>query len=248
MNYYKTLSACIVGGALLLVGSAAPARAQLSIGIGAPTLTIGINVPAFPRFARVPGYPVYYAPRVKANYFFYDGMYWVYDRDQWYASSWYDGPWGSVDPGYLPLPLLRIPVRYYRQPPRDFRGWGKDRPPHWGEHWGRDWEQQRSGWNHWDPRSASPPAPLPTYQRQYRGNRYPHQEEQQRALHREHYRYQPSDPVVRQRYQDRDGQTEYRRSPERPEEDRRNPSDHQNRDERGASHDERGGDGHDSRR
>ena len=46
----------------------------------------------------MPGYPVYYAPRINSNYFFYDGMYWVYQRDNWYASSWYNGPWGLVAP------------------------------------------------------------------------------------------------------------------------------------------------------
>jgi hypothetical protein len=45
-----------------------------------PNLSIGINVPLYPEFERVPGYPVYYAPEVDSNYFFYDGMYWVFLR------------------------------------------------------------------------------------------------------------------------------------------------------------------------
>jgi hypothetical protein len=184
----------------MLLWTAAPANAQLSIGIAMPGVSIGINVPVYPELVRVPGYPVYYAPRLNSNYFFYDGMYWVYQRDSWYSSYWYNGPWGLVAPEVVPLYVLRIPVRYYRQPPVYFRGWQRDAPPRWGEHWGNDWTQRRSGWDRWNRNSAPAPAPLPAYQRQYSGSRYP-QVEQQPALHGQNYRYQPKDPVIRQHYQ-----------------------------------------------
>src|SRR6185369_2802620 len=70
-------------------------------------------------------------------------------------------------------------------------------PPRWGEHWGRDWEQRRSGWDRWERNAVPEPAPLPTYQRSYSGNRYP-TVEQQKALHSENYRYQPREAAVRQ--------------------------------------------------
>lgn len=187
----------------LLLSSAASAAVQVSIGIGLPNVSIGINLPAYPQLVRVPGYPVYYAPRLEANFFFYDSMYWVYQDDNWYASSWYNGPWGLVGPGAVPVYVLRIPVRYYRQPPAYFREWRPDAPPRWGDHWGRDWEQRRSGWDRWNRRAAPPPAPLPVYQRQYSGDRYPRQVKQQQELHEKNYRYQPRDPVVRQHYQER---------------------------------------------
>ena len=182
--------------------SATSALAQVSVGIGLPSVSIGINLPLFPELVRVPGHPVYYAPRMNSNYFFYDGMYWVYQGDNWYASSWYNGPWGVVGPEVVPLFVLRIPVRYYRVPPAYFQGWRRDAPPRWNEHWGRGWEQQRSGWDKWDRKSAPAPAPLPVYQRRYAGDKYPHVE-QQRALHGSNYRYQPRDTVVRQHYQER---------------------------------------------
>ena len=116
----------------VLVLSATPAVAQVSIGIGLPNVSIGINLPTYPRLVRVPGYPVYYAPGVNANFFFYDGLYWVYRDDNWYASSWYNGPWGPVAPEAVPLYILRVPVRYYRQPPTYFGGWRPDAPPRWG--------------------------------------------------------------------------------------------------------------------
>ena len=82
----------------LVIGSVTSATAQVSIGIGLPGVSIGINLPVYPQLVPVPGYPVYYAPQVNSNYFFYDGMYWVYQSDNWYASSWYNGPWGLVAP------------------------------------------------------------------------------------------------------------------------------------------------------
>jgi len=184
----------------LLLCSVTSAKADVSIGIGLPNVSIGINLPLYPELERVPGYPVYYAPRMDANYFFYDGMYWVYQGDNWYASSWYNGPWGMVGPEFVPLYVLRIPVRYYRQPPVYFRGWQSNAPPRWGQHWGPGWERQRRGWNHWNRSSAPRPAPLPVYQRQYSGDRYPHVE-QQRVVHNQQYRYQPRDKAVRQHYQ-----------------------------------------------
>jgi hypothetical protein len=177
----------------LVLSSAASAAVQVSI---------GINLPVYPQLVRVPSYPVYYAPRLQTNYFFYDGMYWVYQDDNWYASSWYNGPWGYVDSEVVPLFILRIPVRYYRQPPAYFYGWLPDAPPRWGDHWGPNWEQRRSGWDRWNHRAAPAPAPLPVYQRQYSGNRYPQQVQQQHELQQRNYRYQPRDPVVRQSYQE----------------------------------------------
>jgi hypothetical protein len=177
-----------------------PAAAQVSIGIGLPGVSIGINIPSYPELSPMPNYPVYYAPRGAVNLFFYDGMYWVYQRDNWYASSWYNGPWGLVGPEVVPVFVLRIPVRYYRHRPAVWAGWRADAPPRWGERWGHDWEQHRKGWDQWDRHTAQARAPLPVYQRQYSGNRYP-REEQQHALLKDKYRYQPQEPVVREHYQ-----------------------------------------------
>ncbi len=181
----------------LLLGSASYAETQFNIGVSIPGVNIGISSPDYPQFERVPNYPVYYAPRAQTNFFFYDGLYWVYQQDNWYASSWYDGPWYTVAPRAVPLYVLRIPVRYYRHPPEYFNGWRRDAPPRWGEHWGNDWERQRSGWDRWERGAAPPPAPLPSYQRQYSGERYPRVEQQQQDLHGRNYRYQARDADVR---------------------------------------------------
>jgi hypothetical protein len=184
----------------LLFGPVTTAFAQVSIGIGVPNVNIGIRFPIYPEFQQVPGYPVYYAPQVDANFFFYDGMYWVYQNDNWYASSWYNGPWALVSPMVVPVYILRVPVRYYRAPPVYFHGWRQDAPPRWGDHWGNDWQRQHAGWDHWNHSAVPASAPLPTYQQQYSGNRYPSYE-QQRTISNQNYRYQPHEPVVQQHYQ-----------------------------------------------
>ena len=197
----------IVLSMLLFPVNAAHAEVNVGIGISAPGVNIGINMPAYPRLVRVPGYPVYYDPRVDSNYFFYDGMYWVFQGEDWYASSWYNGPWEFVERDVVPLYVLRVPVRYYRRPPPYFSGWRADAPPRWGDHWGREWEQRRGGWDQWDRRSAPRPAPLPSYQRKYSGDRYPREPEQQHSIRSDKYRYQPREPVTQQHYQQQRRQT-----------------------------------------
>jgi hypothetical protein len=186
----------------LLLGTLAPAFAQISINFGGPGVSIGINLNAYPTLQRVPGYPVYYAPGMNSNYFFYDGLYWVYQADDWYASSWYNGPWTLVDRMDVPVYLLRVPVRYYRHAPSYFSGYRADDAPRWGEHWGASWEQRHQGWDQWNRKSAPAPAPLPTYQRQYTGSRYP-QASQQAVLESQNYRYQPRDAVAQRAFEQR---------------------------------------------
>ncbi len=199
---YSLIALSILAGSVTAV---TPAMAEVSVSVSIPGVSIGINLPLYPELVPVPGYPVYYAPRLNSNFFFYDGAYWVYERDNWYASSWYNGPWGLVVPEVVPLYVLRVPVRYYRDPPEYFREWRPDAPPRWGKHWGNEWEQHRRGWDKWNRSSVPAPAPLPVYQRKYSGDRYPRVEQQQ-ELHGQNYRYQPRDAVVRQHYQEQAAQ------------------------------------------
>ena len=179
---------------------AAPAMAQVSLSFNTPGLSVGVNIPTYPDLEQVPDYPVYYAPGLASNLFYYDGMYWLLQDDSWYASTWYNGPWQGVGAQDVPLFVLRVPVRYYRSPPAYFRGWQGDAPPRWDDHWGPDWSQHHRGWDQWNRRDAPRPAPLPTYQRQYSGARYP-QAEQQRVIRQQNDKYEPHDAAVRQRIQ-----------------------------------------------
>lgn len=185
-----------------LLIAVALALAATTSSIAQVNVSIGINIPVYPQLVRVPGYPVYYAPQLDSNYFFYDGMYWVYADDNWYASTWYNGPWELVAPDFVPLFILRVPVRYYRRAPVYFRDWRRDAPPRWGDHWGNTWYARHRGWDSWNRSAAPAPAPLPVYQRQYSGSRYPHAQ-QQVTLQTHNYRYSPRDATVRRQYEAR---------------------------------------------
>lgn len=185
----------------MLLCAAMPAHAQVSVGIQSHGVSIGFNVSTYPRMVAIPGYPVYYDPRMNSNYFFYDGLYWVYQDNNWYSSGWYDGPWDQVGPQYVPAFVLRVPVRYYRQRPAYFAGWSVDVAPRWGEYWGNDWQRQRSGWDNWDRHTVYHAAPLPAYQAQYSGRRYPRAVEQQYSIQSTRYHYQPREAVAQQYYQ-----------------------------------------------
>lgn len=187
----KLIAALLLGLGAALPASAADIR-----------VSIGIDVPVYPTLQRIPNYPVYYAPSVRGNYFFYDGLYWAFVDGEWYASSWYNGPWHFVDRYDVPVYLLRVPVRYYRYAPATFRSWRADAPPHWHVYWGSTWASRRAGWDRWDVRSAPPPAPLPLYQRTYSRDRYPRLQEQVVIASR-NYRYEPREQAAREVFRER---------------------------------------------
>ncbi len=179
-----TVALCLFGG----FSAVASAQIRIGVGIALPGVRIGVNIPAYPDMVPVPGYPVYYAPQLDQNLFFYDGTYWLFSDDQWYSSTWYNGPWYQVEPYSVPAFVLRIPVRFYRRPPVFFRGWARNAPPRWGQHWGPQWQRRRPGWNRWNRRALPPRAPLPRYQRNYPRGRYPPNAGQQRTLENRYYR------------------------------------------------------------
>jgi hypothetical protein len=166
----------------LLLAPLAPARAQAVLGIhfAGPAVSIGLQIPVYPELVQVPGEPVYYAPRLEANYFFFDGTYWVFSGERWFASARYDGPWRLVAPEYVPAYVLRVPVRYYRQPPPYFHAWRHEEPPRWGERWGHDWDRRRAGW---DRHEAPRPAAAPVYAGE---RRYPAPAVERHEARREH--------------------------------------------------------------
>ena len=123
----------LIAFALLATAFAAPAQAQIGI-------DIGIHLPGPPALFVVQGSPVYYAPSAPANVFFYAHQYWAYTNG-WYVGPTWNGPWAVVEPTYVPQPLLRVPVAYYRVPPPHWREWRRDGPPHWESRSGREWRE-----------------------------------------------------------------------------------------------------------
>jgi hypothetical protein len=189
----------VLAAAAMTLGPASPALAQAALGLGRDATGLRLEVPAYPQLVRVPGHPVHYDPSGSSNYFFYDGLFWVYRDDAWYSSAWYNGPWQGTEPDQVPLSLLRVPLRYYRQPSLAFSGWRPEASPRWGLRWGPEWARRHPGWDRFDRRGAPPPAPLPAYQQAFRGDRYPWSAEQQYALRARNYRYAPLEPFSRER-------------------------------------------------
>ena len=144
--------------------------------------SIGLTLSAYPRLVPVPGYPVYYQPGGRANYFFYEGAFWFFRDQRWYRSRWYSGPWQLMWRDEVPLFLLRVPLRYYHRPPDELRGGPPDTAPRWDEHWGQGWQALPLGWQRWNRRTTPPAWPLPAYQRRYAGSNYPHDVAQQARI------------------------------------------------------------------
>ena len=120
---------------MALLGTSSAGHAQVSV-------NIGINPPAPPSLVIIPGTPVAYAPAAPANYFFYGGQYYVFVNGAWYVGYTYNGPWIAIAPAYVPAPLLRVPVRYYRTPPPHWKQWQRAAPPRWEPGWGHEWAKE----------------------------------------------------------------------------------------------------------
>ena len=98
--------------------AAAPALAGVDVHIGIPAPP-SIVIEAPPHLVVVPGVPrVQYAPDLSYNYFAYGGQYYTYHENNWFVAPSYGGPWAYVDRVRVPRPVLGVPVRYYRHPPR----------------------------------------------------------------------------------------------------------------------------------
>ena len=117
--------------------------ADVHIGVNIVPPAIAFDAP--PRLVVVPGVPhVHYAPDVSVNYFTYDDAYYTYDDGNWFVAHTDRGPWSYVERRYVPAPVLRVPNRYYRAPPRLVGG------GHWKGHGHRSYKHESSwhGDNH----------------------------------------------------------------------------------------------------
>jgi len=78
---------------------AAPAAARVNVNVG--LVLPGPIIIAQPALAVVPGAPVYYAPQVSFDLYFYHGYWYRPYRGGWYWSGGYGGPWRHM--GYNPF-------------------------------------------------------------------------------------------------------------------------------------------------
>ncbi len=97
---------------------------SFSVGVSTGHVSVGVHLGAAPQMVVVPGLPVYRAPEVNGNYFYYSGQYYLEQDGVWFAALRYNGPWVVVR--QVPAPVLAVPVTYYKMPP----GQAKK-----GDHW-----------------------------------------------------------------------------------------------------------------
>jgi hypothetical protein len=117
----------VLAAAALMLFSGAAATAsdvKIDIGLGVPPLVLT----APPQLVVVPGTPVYYAPDVAANLFFYKGRYYTVANGVWSMAPAYGGPWAVIQVGQVPAPVVAVPVAYYKIPPGQLKKHG---PPPW---------------------------------------------------------------------------------------------------------------------
>ena len=111
--------------AMLFLGDSATASdVKINIGLGVPPIVL--TTP--PSLVVVPGTPVYYAPDVSANLFFYKGRYYTVANGVWAMAPAYTGPWAVIQIGQVPAPVVAVPVEYYKIPPGQLK---KQGPPPW---------------------------------------------------------------------------------------------------------------------
>ncbi len=110
-----------------------------------PTVSLDINIGSPPRFVVVTGTPVYYAPSVSYNYFFYDRRYYLFHNELWFSAAYHNGPWTAIAFERVPRPILAVPVEYYKRPPGH---WKKHGPPPWAQ--ARGHEKKEHGKKKWD--------------------------------------------------------------------------------------------------
>ncbi len=137
MKRVLVLVALIAGTAMNLVVMSVPVAADsVSIGINIgpppPPPPPAIVLAAPPPLVIVPGTPVYYAPSLSVNFFFYRGRYYTYHNAAWFMATGYGGPWTFVAVERIPQPVLAVPVAYYRVPPGHMKKHGG--PPPWAGH------------------------------------------------------------------------------------------------------------------
>jgi hypothetical protein len=119
--------------ALLTPGKAAHAGVDVHIGVGVPVLP-AVVIPAPPAVVMIPNMPVYYAPDVGMDLFFYSGSWYRRHDDHWFRASYYNGPWAYTQPSHVPAVFMHMPAHYNRIPP------GHARIPHGQlrKHWHRE--------------------------------------------------------------------------------------------------------------
>ena len=115
----KTLGAATFVSALSMGLFASPVGADVTVNIGVPPPPIVIAAP--PRVVVVPGTPVYYAPGASHNLFVYGGSYYALHNGHWFHAKRPGAAWIFVPTHKVPMPVIGVPVGYYKHPPKHLK-------------------------------------------------------------------------------------------------------------------------------
>src|SRR5450759_3964643 len=69
-------------------------------------------IDAEPDLVVIPGTYVYRVPDIETDVLFYQGFWYRPFEGRWYRSRGYNGPWGFIAVGRVPLGLRRLPGGY----------------------------------------------------------------------------------------------------------------------------------------
>ncbi len=129
----KAVSA--LSGALLMFILIFPLKGQAEVNVSITVPLPGLVLSAPPALVVIPGTYAYYPPDVSVDIFFYHGYWYRPYGGHWYISRDYNGPWGGVAVGRVPLALRRLPPGYRHGPA------GYERRPY---------HEVRSNWRTWE--------------------------------------------------------------------------------------------------
>lgn len=130
-RWFALIGTLLASAVCLLPGAPSSASdLSISIGIGTPPPAPPV-IMAAPPLVVVPGSPVYYAPEVPVNIFFYGGRYYTFHDEAWFRATTHNGPWNVIAVKKVPRPVLTVPVEYYNVPPDH---WKQGGPPPWAGH------------------------------------------------------------------------------------------------------------------
>jgi len=130
-----------IGASYLLSPEKASAGVNVQVGISVPLPNVVISAP--PAVVLIPGTPVYYAPDVGIDIFFYSGHWYRPYEGGWYRATYYNGPWGYLPPARVPAVFTHLPPPgYHNIPPghqripygqlkKNWKEWDKEQRNHW---------------------------------------------------------------------------------------------------------------------
>lgn len=96
----------------------------ININIGAPAVVIASP----PEFLLIPSLGLHVSIGAPYDLFYLNGYYYQFNKNRWYRSHNYQGPWGYVDRGSLPKRIFKHEYReMLERRDRDYREYKKDR-------------------------------------------------------------------------------------------------------------------------